>query len=435
MDPSQKLLAAITSFEKFVQYIQENSFTSIVIAIVVLLSPFIVRAVLRLAWQAFYFLCKLLFKDQLLTWLRKKISSLLQRFVDKDLIITDNINHQSNLITLYGLEWRLERLHVIMNKVEIRADLGATARKYFKNWLAHYFNHSDYDEVQRRLLANSIKDIHISGVKGDYEVLPPASYQLLEAARNRAQVVYGKVENLCDFNLHVSVDNAELLIHFAGEQFRLQSASGVFENILNDGGAHSNLRFVCIYDGENISLNSEDGNLEKFHLIASDIYLSGRVWRALQRFYGDALKDMSINDGKLMDVRADFDLSSGSPLLSGFSAKVDEVNFAWGAHLVEDLEISLVSKDMQHFNLKKLRTTCDDVFYEARGEGVLEGKRLHSDCLYIRKGSIPFICRNAWFDLASHEKGGRVMPKIVEDATDWCSKLFDSIKSKLPVSV
>lgn len=445
MDPSQKLLTAITSFEAFTRYVEENSITSIFIGIAVLLSPFIVRAALKLLVQFFYFLGKLFFKDQLLGWMRRKITALLQRFVDKDLSITDTISHQTNMIILYGLEWRRNGVSAVMNKVEIRVDLGATARGYFRNWLKRIWKDFDYELAQKLLFTNSIKDVNVSGVNIVCEVPLPeqeCEAELIEVARERAEHAYSKVEHFCRFNLHISMDNVEVLVRVGDEEFRLQNGNVVFENEVKEDGTSSNIRLVFVYDGENISLNSKGGKLEKFRLVASDIYLSGKVWRALQSYYGSLFKDVELQDGKLMDVKAYLAVRDGVPKLEGFEAKADEVTFAWKDHLVEDLEISLVSKNMQDFTLKKLRTTYDDVVYEVRGDICWQDGCISSECIYLRRGFIPFYCRNVRYDLAANDMDWELEPKIKDDAklfvketkdrvVEFCEGLKSKFRTKL----
>ena len=110
--------------------------------------------------------------------------------------------------------------------------------------------------------------------------------------------------------------------------------------------------------------------------------------------------------------------------------------------MIEDLEISLVSKNMQDFTLKKLRTTYDDVVYEVRGDICWQDGCISSECIYLRRGFIPFYCRNVRYDLAANDMDWELEPKIKDDAklfvketkdrvVEFCEGLKSKFRTKL----
>ncbi|MBQ0067631.1 MAG: hypothetical protein KBS60_05580, partial [Phascolarctobacterium sp.] len=171
-----------------------------------------------------------------------------------------------------------------VNQAEIRVNLGTTIRQYMKLWLRSLFQDFDYRAEQKTLLCNCIKDVRLS--RSDIVVKLPLpdevkSEKLLSAAEKNIKGAVLNFEKLRKLKLNIGFESGELLVVAAGEEFRFQNFFGNVENNPDENGSKCNVRFGCIYDGENISFNSLDDNLENFLLVASDIYFSDKIWCAV----------------------------------------------------------------------------------------------------------------------------------------------------------
>ncbi|MBQ0067630.1 MAG: hypothetical protein KBS60_05575 [Phascolarctobacterium sp.] len=119
MDPSQELLATTNSLDSLIKYIETHSLDTILIAIGVLLAPFIARALLQLIWRFFMVLAQFFFKDQIQNFMRRKICALLQRYVDENLLVTEMPFYQVNMVTLYGLQWTCASVKVSIRQKSV----------------------------------------------------------------------------------------------------------------------------------------------------------------------------------------------------------------------------------------------------------------------------------------------------------------------------
>lgn len=407
MDPSQELLATTNSLDSLIKYIETHSLDTILIAIGVLLAPFIARALLQLIWRFFMVLAQFFFKDQIQNFMRRKICALLQRYVDENLLVTEMPFYQVNMVTLYGLQWTCANVKVSVNQAEIRVNLGTTIRQYMKLWLRSLFQDFDYRAEQKTLLCNCIKDVRLS--RSDIVVKLPLpdevkSEKLLSAAEKNIKGAVLNFEKLRKLKLNIGFESGELLVVAAGEEFRFQNFFGNVENNPDENGSKCNVRFGCIYDGENISFNSLDDNLENFLLVASDIYFSDKIWRAVCAYCNYLPKDLQIKDGKLLDVRAKLFLEKGKFYLTEFSAKMDEAQFSWNAWNVDDLEVSLVSKNWKTFEIKKAVARVNECDVSVKGIFVLNEYILYSRKIELRVGKSSTSLINAWLNLKTGER-------------------------------
>lgn len=408
MDASQELLATATSFDALIKYIETHSLDTILIAIGVLLAPFFVRAILQLIWRFFMVLAQFFFKDQINNFLKRKICSLLKKYVDENLTITETPFYQSNMVTLYGLQWECNNFKVKVNTAEIRVDLGFTIREYLKLWLKSLFKKFDYRTAQKTLLCNCIKDVRLSRSDIVIKLAVPEDAEkpekLLVAAKENIQGAVLNLENLRKLKLNIGFESGEILLVAAEEEFRFQNFFGNIENHPDENGSKCNVRFGCIYDGENISLNSLDDNLESFLLVASDIYFSDKIWRTICAYCSYLPKDLEIKDGKLLDIRAKFLLEKGKFYIADFSAKMDEAQFRWNTWNVDDLEISLVSKNWKTFEIKKAVARVNECDVSVKGNFFLNEYILCSKKIDLRVGKSSTSFINVWINLKTGER-------------------------------
>lgn len=418
MDPSQELLATTTSLDALIQYVHTHSLYTILIAIGVLLSPFIVKALLQLIWRLFMVLAQFFFKDQINTFMQKKITALLQRYVDKQLVVTETPFYQSNMVTLYGLQWVCDNIKVNVNRAEIRVDLGQTIRKYIKLWLKHLFKKFDYRTEQKTLLCTCIKDVRFS--RSDIEIILPTpdpdvdqTKMLMEGAQENLQGAMINIEALRNLRLNIGFENGEVLLKAGREEFRLQNFFGMIQNVPNFEGSKCSVRFGCIYDGENISLNSLDDNLTEFAIVATDIYFSDKIWHTACDYCSYLPRNVKITDGKLLDIRAKLVYRDGRFCVDSLAAKMDEAQFSCGMWQVDDLEISLVSRGWQIFEIKKASARVNNVFVSLKGNLSLQNNILSSEKLDLKYGNNVVTLIKPWGDLRTKDWGCE--SKIVHD--------------------
>lgn len=431
MDPSQELLATMTSFEKVINYIQTHEWHTVLIAVALLMAPFIVKALLKLLWALFSMLGTFLFKDQIKEYLRLKICSLLQYYVDESITVDDTPIYQTNLITLFCLHWRQPGVDVNVNRAEVRVDLGYTVRQYLKLWLKHLVKDFDYRAEQKKLLSNCIKDVRL--YRADIRITLPdpedaaAKTKLLEAAKTTVKSNWLEFDQLRKLDLNVSFESGEVLLLAAGQEFLFQNFFGLFENIPNETGSKCSVRLGCIYDGENISLNSTDDNLERFVLVVSNMYFSHKIWNTACAYCNYLPKDLDIRDGKILDVRATLGLHEGHPQVLNLAAKLDEVQFIWRGWKVDDMEISLYSQDWQTIEVKKAVARVNGSDVSVKTLLHLQDDVLSTDRIELRVGDKTATFVDLWFNVRT----GEHYYERLEEKTVDSQGLFNTITQKV----
>lgn len=431
MDPSQELLATMTSFEKVVTYIQTHEWHTVFIAVGLLLAPFIVKFLLKLLWSLFSLLTTFLFKDQIKDYLRRKISALLQYYVDESITVEDTPIYQTNLITLFCLRWNKPGFEVNVNRAEVRVDLGYTVRQYLKLWLRHLVKDFDYRSEQKKLLSNCIKDVRL--YRADVRITMPepadvsSQTKMLEAAKTTVKSNLLGLDSLRKLDLNVAFESGEVLVFAGGEEFRFQNFFGLFENLPNETGSRCNVRLGCIYDGENISFNSIDDNLEKFMLVVSNVYFSHKIWNTACAYCNYLPKDLDIRDGKILDVRATLGLHDEHLRVLNLAAKMDEVQFIWRGWKVDDMEISLYSQDWQTIEVKKAVARVNDSDVSVKTLLHLDNGVLSTERVDLRVGDRTATFVDVWFDTKTGEQHfNRVEEKVVDS-----KGLFDTVTQKV----
>lgn len=434
MEPSQELMSTLTSLDKLINYVQTHELHTILIAVGVLLAPFVLRAVLWGIWRLFACLGQLFFKDQIKDFVRNRICAVLQHYVDESIVIDDMPLYQTNMITLYRLHWSHGNYRANINRAEVMVDLGSTVRQYMKLWLKHWFCNFDYPAAQKTLLCNCIKDVRF--YRAEVEITIPkqggtTDVKLLPSGKEVLKKSFLGLEELRKFNICIAFESSEILLHVAEEDFRFQNFFGMVENSSVENGSKCSMRFGCIYDGENISFNSLDNNLERFMLVISDLYFSDKIWRTLCTYCNFMPQGLEIKDGKLLDIRAFLAMDNGKLVMEQINAKMDETQFTFGECHVDDLEISLVSYRLEVFDIKKAVARVNDVGVSFKGVIQVQGNVLTAEKSEIHYDERTAVFYGIWYNLQTGEYGYDHVDNRMVDAIVTVQKIRDALKEKV----
>lgn len=445
MEPSQELMSTLTSLDKLINYVQTHELHTILIAVGVLLAPFVLRAVLWGIWRLFACLGQLFFKDQIKDFVRNRICAVLQHYVDESIVIDDMPLYQTNMITLYRLHWSHGNYRANINRAEVMVDLGSTVRQYMKLWLKHWFCNFDYPAAQKTLLCNCIKDVRF--YRAEVEITIPkqggtTDVKLLPSGKEVLKKSFLGLEELRKFNICIAFESSEILLHVAGEDFRFQNFSGKIENAVEAEGAKCSVHFGCVYDGENISFDSTDHNLQRFRVVISDIYFSDKIWRVICAYCKNLPQNLEVRDGKLLDIRANLVVNEGKLALEHLTAKMDEGQFVFGDCHVDDLEISLVSQNLEYFEIKKAVARVNDVIGSFKGTLHLQENLLETEKAEIRYGKNVAVVYKAWLDLQTLNHGHEnvhirevdvklVVQSMTKKIGEWGGEKLSGLKEKL----
>ncbi len=433
MEPSQELMSTLTSLDKLVSYVQTHELHTILIAVGVLLLPFIVRAAFWGILRIFSWLAQLFFKDQIKDFVRNRICSVLQYYVDESIVIDDMPQYQSNMVTLYRLHWTHGNYSADINRVEVMIDMGSTGRKYLKLWFKHLFFDFDYPSAKKDLFCNCIKDVRFYRAEVDIAVPEQGGtngVKLLPAGREVLEKNFTGLEELRKFNISIATESSEVRLHVVGEEFRFQNFSGKIENEVKAEGSKCSVHFGCVYDGENISVDSTDHNLQRFRVIISDIYFSDKIWRVICTYCNSLPQNLDVRDGKLLDIRANLAVNEGKLVLENMTAKMDEGQFVFGDCRVDDLEISLVCQELKRFEIKKAVARVNDVIGSFKGTLELQENLLTTEKAEIRYGKNVAVVHKAWLDLQNLNHGHEDMEVREIDVKLMVQKMTKFISEK-----
>lgn len=445
MEPSQELMSTLTSLDKLVNYVQTHELHTILIAVGVLLLPFIVRTVFWGILRIFSWLVQLFFKDQIKDFLRGRICSVLQHYLDESIVIGDLPQYQSNMITLYRLHWTHGNYSADINRVEVMTEVGGTLRKYAKLWFKHLFSDFDYLSAKKDLFCNCIKDVRFYRAEVDVAVPEQGGttdVKLLPSGKEVLKKSFTGLEELRKLNISIATESSEVRLHVAGEEFRFQNFSGKIENAVEAEGSKCSVHFGCVYDGENISIDSTDHNLQSFRVVISDIYFSDKIWRVICAYCKNLPQNLEVRDGKLLDIRANLVVNEGKLALEHLTAKMDEGQFVFGDCHVDDLEISLVSQNLEYFEIKKAVARVNDVIGSFKGTLHLQENLLETEKAEIRYGKNVAVVYKAWLDLQTLDHGHEnvhirevdvklMVQGMTKKISEWGGEKLSGLREKL----
>jgi len=420
-----------------IEYFETHSVTTFLLAVCVLLAPFFFRWFLKVLWSIFGMLGQFIFKDRFRAFMRNRIAGILRSYVNENLDIGDMPQYQANMITLYSLYWHSGNVRVEINMAEIRVELGTTIRQYLKLWLRSWFSSFDYHKARTELLCSCIKDVRL--YRCSVEVNVPVQSRKTDQAITEKSEQQGKrsysLADLRKLKLNIAFESGEILLKIGSDEFLLQNFFGMAENIPTEAESQCSVRFSGIYEGDNVTLNSLDNNLEHFMVMVNSLRLTDRVWHALANCCVLSPGDIKVKDGKFLDVRLVLGCDGRNFAVEKLSAKMEEGAFACGRYKVEDLEFSVYSPDLAQYDVKKLALKLNEHYINAKGILFYRERFIHSERIEGRFSGTPVAVKNFWVNLATKQYGGEMQFKVVEDAknvlADWQNKLKSTVNDKI----